>query len=141
MDSYIFDPLAFGFKPLADFPRLGNAGAREWFGNPDNVFIKVLAVGGPEFGRDVYWYCACKIRSGLTPDDRIEIYNHAFDEAEAADAFTKSTPTCCYRGLIATNGFATLLLCHLFGTLDNESVEKYGRKRLGQDLSKKIKNP
>lgn len=124
MENYEFNPEDFGFEHISKFPELS-----QWFGS--TTFIKVIAIGGKEFDRVVYWYKYC-YKIGASGDERWEIGSHSYDSSRPQDYKGMST---VYSGLISCDMFAYDLLCHLFGTTKNESFFKEGKERVEQNIN------
>ena len=132
-EKFKFDPLKFGYRPLSTFHQLMDVGAAEWYGNPDELFVKVTVVN-ESYGRLMFWYSACRMNTGskIQPD-LIKFYSHSYDQHLGERNF-QDGPHLVYSGLISTEEFAVALLCHLFAALDNESVKRFGRMRFERDL-------
>ncbi len=134
--NYKFNPEAYGFEPIENFPELAQS---DWYGA--NTFIKIIENGGETFGRKVFWYTACKLQSSSMKDDRVSFYSHSFD---ALISITKNfdlgtMPTKTYFGIINSNAFAIELLKNLFGTTDNNSAETTGKERLERNINEPAK--
>jgi len=130
MEKYKFNPEEHGFENISKFPEL-----MPWFGNHENTFIKVVAVGGKEFDNKVYWFKAYSPTTTLTGDDRITFYSGSWDARKQDPYNENSYPKVEYRGLVSNDIFAKELLYHLLGTTRNESVQKEGFERLNTNLN------
>lgn len=116
--NYEFNPEDYGYKHVSKFPEL-----LQFFGN--TTYIKIIAVGGSEYGRRVYWYSYC-YAIGCDGDQRKKIGSSSFDESRPSEFNSRTT----YSGLISTDDFAKQLLMHIFGTTQNKGVLKEGKERL-----------
>lgn len=134
-----FDPLKFGFRPLSDFPELIQGGLKDWIGKGE-VFIKITNVGDKAtFGRKVFWYHICKY-AFPTMDDRVRFYSHSFSADDNCAVTSTNYPQEVYMGTVASEEFATLLLCNLLGTGQNKDVLTYGKQRTEQDLYPELRS-
>lgn len=120
-EAYVFNPEKFGYEPLKNFPELEGS-----FG--PTTFIKVIAIGGKEMGRPVYWYSACRPMT----DDRWSFCSSSYD-SDDPDTYARTNATYC--GLISSHEFAVMLLKHIFGTSKQSSVEVEGAERLEQNIN------
>jgi hypothetical protein len=123
--NYQFNPEDFGFEHISKFPELSHL-----FGS--TTYIKVIAIGGNEFDRVVYWYKFC-YNIGASGDDRWKIGSHIYDSSSPGDYQSMNT---VYSGLISSDQFAFELLCHLCGTTQNKSVLESGKERVMQNINK-----
>ncbi len=135
-EKYKFDPLKHGYEPISKFPELG-------FMYPmldDKYFIKIEAYS--DMGGLVYWYsCIELLHSNNFIDDRVKIQSDSYDTRrectyEAQNNHGRQTN---YFGLIPSDKFANELLKHLFGTCQNESVNKEGLERYTENLNEKMR--
>lgn len=140
MENFKFNPVDYGFQPISEFPEIDKTG---WFGDHQNVYCKIICLAGNEFegikegDRLVYWFKAIKMpNTRHSISDKIKIYSSSYDSSRE-EVFTEfSYPTIEYSGLITTDSFASELLKHLMGTLDNKSVLKQGTERFNERIKR-----
>lgn len=119
---YKFDPTLYGYDQVADFPELINY-------LPKDCFVKVIAIGGAEFNRAVYWFSYCR---ALGHDERWEIRGSSY--CDGKKEISTSGNHRDYMGLIGSEDFAELLLTNIFGSSSRSPND--GPERLEQYINK-----
>lgn len=133
MKKYKFNPLKHGYEPITNYPEL-----EYMFPMMVGVwFIKIIVYS--DMGGLVYWYSALSLSVGLSPDDRILILSGSHDTRRPAEYEKQGKTHTEYRGLISSDKYAKTLLTHIFGTTQNESVEKEGVERYEQNLGEEMR--
>jgi hypothetical protein len=134
MDTKIFkfDPTKHGFEPITKFPEL-----RFNFTLTDNVFVKIITYDN--FGDLVYWYKVITKLSGLTDDDRFNIYSGSYDFRQPSVYGIQCPPSLTYQGLITNDQFAESLIKHLCGTTKNNSINNDSIVRYNENLGPKMR--
>jgi len=117
-NDFNFNPLDFGFRPFADFPKLKLASGDYFPDDTSCIFVKVIAIGGERFAnpkdRIVFWYIICILPfEGKT--DTFTFLGHSFDSHDKRDPFhyLGNKPRTEYFGPIFTKVFAEQLVRHL----------------------------
>jgi hypothetical protein len=133
MKKYKFNPLKHGYDSITNYPEL-----EYMFPMTAGVwFIKIIAYD--DWDGLVYWYSALSLSVGLAPDDRITILSSSHDTRKPAEYEKQNKTHTDYTGLISSDEFAKSLLTHIFGTTQNESVEKEGITRYEENLGEKMR--
>lgn len=123
---YEFDPELYGYEPVDKFPELLDF-------LPKKSFVKIIAIGGKEFDRAVYWFSYCSKPPILGRyDDRWEIRGSSY--CHGKKEISQSGDHRDYIGLIGDETFAWLLLTNIFGS-GNRKFPNDGIERLEQNIN------